>query len=191
MDHTPRALPPYLEELRDLSSAMGVTKSLLVGSALRDADNGIPVTSYSLYMLPTREIPTHKAIEIFIKESGPGSRLMRSFNNKPRHEVRMATGQIANINFCHEAWMLEAETIVNRVPNGLSAVAMDLFTGEIKRTELYMLDRNEGVITQAVPSHDLGNLVALSVQKRYPTYPIMADGNKQVLYPPLKSVALA
>lgn len=191
MDYTPRAIPPYLEELRDISSAMGVTKSLLVGSALRDADNGIPVTSYSLYMLPTREIPTHQAVEIFLKENGQGSRIMRSFNNQPRHEIRMASGHIANLNFCHQAWMLEAETIARRIPNGLSAIAMDLFTGEINATQLYRLDKSEGVITQVVPMADPGNLVALSVQKRYPTYAIMADGNKQMLHPPIKSNALA
>lgn len=185
MQYTPQAVPPYLGDLRDISNAIGATRAIVVGSALRDADNGVPVTSFSLYLMPPGETCTDRAVEIFLKQSGPGSRQMRGFKNQPRYEVRTGAGHIVNLNFCHQPWMLEADTMAHHVPNGLSAIAMDLFTGEVNATQLYRLDKNEGTITQVFPGADPGNLVALSVQKRFPAYPILHGHNGEIIKPPL------
>lgn len=195
MQYEPRALPPLTGELRELSRAMQADRSILVGSSLRDADNGIPVTSHSLFVMPTHALTRAEMVETFVSEAGQGTRIIRTFNNGLRHEIRHHSGVIVNLSFCHQAWMLEAGSMANRVPNGLSSIALDLFRpGPAERNvhvaELYHLDRDEGRITQKVPRADHDNAVALSVQKRYPTYPVYEDGSKKLIHPALRNSAL-
>lgn len=190
MEYTPKALPPLWEALRDNAKAVGAERALLVGSALRDADNGVKPTSYSLYLMPASHVPTELAVRSFLELSGPGSRLMRSYTDKPRYELRMgeaAGGGIVNLNFCHKSYMLEADTMARRVPNGLSAIAMNLFTGEINATQIYRLDRDEHRITQVLPGLDPHNATALSVQRRFPSYPIYEEGSGRIISPALKT----
>jgi len=183
MEYPPKVLPPHLEELRDVSKAMGASRAIVVGSALREADNGAPVQSYSLFVLPTRAMTTNDMVDTFIRLSGNGTRLMRSHPNHLRHEIRHHQGHIVNLNFCSQSFMFEPDRMAANVPNGLSQIAHDLFTGETHATQLYLLDRREKTITQTVPSNDHGNKVALSVQKRYPDYPIISEAGGVVLVP--------
>lgn len=187
MSYSPRALPPHLEVLADISKEIGATRTVLVGSALRNTDNDVPVTSYSLYLMPTRKLTTDNAAAAFIRLSGPGSRLMRTFLESSRYEIRQADGSIVNLNFCYEPWMMSPEKIARHVPNGLSAIAMDLFSKEIHVGPLYRMDREERTITQTATGYDPNNRIALSVQQHFPSYPIMHDGIGQILPPRIKS----
>lgn len=187
MEYQPRALPPHLEAMTSISKEIGASRAIMVGSALRNADNGVPVTSYSLYVLPTRKLTTDSAAATFVRLSGPGGRLMRTYPESCRYEFRHADGNIVNLNFCFEPWMMSPEKIARRVPNGLSSIAMDLFTGETHVGPLYRLDAAEKTITQTATGYDPYNRIALSVQQHFPSYPIMHDGIGQILPPLIKS----
>lgn len=188
MEYTPRALPDRVEELRACANAVMASRAILVGSALREADNGRPVQSYSLFLLPARRGPsTSDAVSHILNTISGGGRITRSFLGNSRYEARLGSGEILNVNFCHRPWMFDADTMSRNVPNGLSQIAMDLFSGAVRATQLYRMDRDEHTITQIVPHGDPDNLVARSVQKRYPTYPIITDVDGRVLVPAPKT----
>lgn len=190
------ALPPLHQALKDMARQVGVSRAIGVGSAWRDADNGLKdPQSYSVYIMPGRgenRMSTADIVRAFCDVAGPGGKFMRSENIGLRNVIELANGATLNLNFCDQLHMFQAGTMVGRVPNAFSAIAVDLFTGETHATASYQYDKQQKRITQLFPEMDPGNRIALSVQRRYPDHPVcVREGSmfnyegSRVLYPAL------
>lgn len=167
MNYEPKALPPHLNELFSAVSAANCSRALVVGSALRDADNNKPVTTYSLFVMPPRGISVDKTADGIKAALSTGTRLGRVVTGEaPRFEYRMGSGPLLRLTLCHRPEMLTADTIVGIVPVGASAIALDLFSSNVSASSVYRLDQREATLTVTRPE---GREIALGIQRtRYP-----------------------
>lgn len=201
MLYEPKALPQDFNSLRNLGATDAFSALLLVGSSARDADNKGPQTSHSVFAMRKRGLDEDQAA-LQVVRTIPGTRRVRTLSPL-RHELRLPSGMILNLNFCNQPWMFDPEEMIKRVPNGLSAIAIDLTDGRAYATQLYRYDRDEKKISQrrppltleqqqrlpakardeytALADHD--NRIALSVQRKYPAYDIIDATNGRVITP--------
>lgn len=187
--YKPSALPSDLRKLTDIANEIAC-RAILVGSSLRDADNGIPPVSHSLYVYPKPSMNPKEAVKLFQKINGPDCVETRSSALGVYHYVleTPSNGKI-NLRFCDKPYMLTATSLARHVPIGLSAIAMNLFSGEIVAAEAYRLDKFDQRITLAHEAHGaLG--IAEKIQHRYPDFPIYQDYGGE-LRPALRTAVLA
>lgn len=184
--YQPRALPPHLPLLTAWLQSAGLSRAMLFGGALRDADNNRPIKDYDVLVAGA---PSQSPRQIFSKltdSHGAHGQIMPLMGD--RYDVRLPVddGQsiVIDLNFADRVWR-GPDYKAGMAAVGLSGIVMDLMSGEVYASHAYQRDvANQTISLMGGGEDDMEAMQhADKVQGKY-NWPIVDDCNGRIIRAP-------